>query len=647
MKKLLLAPALLLGLNAAHAQLALENFNGPGIPAGWTMINVDGKTISSTLNTKIVSGLATNAWMKWPVTSSDSMMITTSLFSPAGTCDRWLITPSFNVTSTDVMLNWYEAQPYSASGGKDIVEIWVSTTGGATTADFTTKLVTTTPSSATLSKRRYSLAAFNGQTVKVAFRSVGTNAGVVSLDNINTDVVPALTDLQLTTITPASGSSQSYGTSGASISGLGGVVVNNGTGAVTSFKAYYKVGAGAPVSQTITPASPILSLGSTTFTFTTPPTFPAAGADVKVWVELTGDATPTNDSGSTYVSGYTTKPNKVVLYEEGTGTWCQWCPRGAIYMDSIHKAYPTDVSVVAVHNSDPMTVAAYDAYMSSNFYGGYPGMAVDRRISDDPSTAFSYYSSEDPKFGVAEIAVTSTISGTSFTIKADVTPSVNTKANYKLALVVTEDRVSGTASGYAQKNAYSGGGAGPMGNAEFNFVTLPSTVPASIMKYDFVARGIYPSVTGGVGTLPATMTAGTKYSYTFPAITVPSTWNINKLKAIVLLINGDDESVLNTNNVTVTKQSITEKAAGVSGIDVYPNPASEVLNTRFSLDHASNVNVQLVDMLGKVVKNIQSSDLTPGTYDVATKVTDLASGIYVVKISTDNGTITQRVSIAK
>ena len=52
-------------------------------------------------------------------------------------------------------------------------------------------------------------------------------------------------------------------------------------------------------------------------------------------------------------------------------------------------------------------------------------------------------------------------------------------------------------------------------------------------------------------------------------------------------------------------------------------------------------------MLGKVVKNIQSSDLTPGTYDVATKVTDLASGIYVVKISTDNGTITQRVSIAK
>ena len=81
MKKLLLATALVLSMPSAKAQLALQNFDAAGIPAGWTMINVDGKTISTLLNTVIQTGLKTNAWMKWPTaTAGDSIMITTSLF---------------------------------------------------------------------------------------------------------------------------------------------------------------------------------------------------------------------------------------------------------------------------------------------------------------------------------------------------------------------------------------------------------------------------------------------------------------------------------------------------------------------------------------------------------------------------------------
>ncbi|MCC6186619.1 MAG: choice-of-anchor J domain-containing protein, partial [Chitinophagaceae bacterium] len=331
MKKLLLAPALLLAMSSAKAQLALQNFNAAGIPAGWTMINVDGKVISSALNTAIVSGLATNAWMKWPVTTTDSVMITTSLFTPAGTCDRWLVTPTFTVTSVDMLIAWYDNQPYSPAGLADNIEVWVSTTGGTTAASFTTKLGASAPS-ATTSKKRISLAAFNGQSIRVGFRSTATNAGVVGIDNVQTEVASASTDMQLATVTPASGSLASYNNTGSAIT-IGGSVSNKGTSMISSYKVNYKVGTGAVVTETKTPATPILSLGSANFTFTATVPAPAANTSVKVWVEIAGDALASNDTLRTNIAGYTTKPTKKILAEEATGTWCQWCPRGAIYMD--------------------------------------------------------------------------------------------------------------------------------------------------------------------------------------------------------------------------------------------------------------------------------------------------------------------------
>lgn len=644
MKKLLLAPALLLAMSSAKAQLALQNFNAAGIPAGWSMINVDGKVISSTLNAKIVSGLASDAWMKWPVTTTDSMMITTSLFTPSGTCDRWLVTPTFNVNSADMMIAWFDVQPYSPAGLADNVEVWVSTTGGATPASFTTKLGSSAPG-AISAKKRISLAAFNGQSVRIGFRSTATNAGVVGIDNVQTEIAPALTDLQLATVTPASGSLASYNNTGSAMT-IGGTMTNKGTGIISSYKVNYKVGTGAVVTETKTPATPILSLGSANFTFTATVPAPAANTPVKVWVEIASDAVASNDTLTTNIAGYTTKPTKKILAEEATGTWCQWCPRGQVYMDSIHKTYPNNWSVVAVHNGDPMTVAAYDSYIGS-FIGGYPGMVIDRRIEDDPSSVFTYNASEIGKFGVAGITITPTVSGSMVTIKVDVTPTVNTNADYRLGLVLTENRVKGTASGYNQKNAYSGGASGPMGNAEFNFVTLPSTVPAATMRYDFVARGIYPTPTGAVGSLPMMMTSGSTYSYTFPAITLDPSWNKNQMYAVVTLISGADESVLNTNNVKLTNVSIKEAVAGVNNLDVYPNPATDVVTTKFSLTEQSNVAIEIVDMLGKVVKTVANKSLTAGTYEVPTSVAELANGLYLVKVTTDNGAITERISIAK
>lgn len=645
MKKLLLASALLLSLPSAKAQLALENFNSGTLPTGWVLIS-DGKTVSSSFtgSTAIRAALNAAAWTPWEIKAAgDFSMITTSLFTPAGTADRWLITPSFTVSSTNTFFKWSDYDLASA----EKVQVWISTTAGTTKADFTTKLYDAVATAGDWGTKAISLGAYNGQTVRLAFVEANTNDWGFVVDDVEAVVLPS-NEMGITSISPTQGSYQSYNTSGSTIP-VSGFVKNNGASTITSYKVNYQAGTSPIVSETKTVSIP--PFGTASFSIGTPITLTSANQVVKVWVELTGDALKTNDTLKTTVAGYTTKPNKKIMIEQKTGTWCQWCPRGHIYMDSIHKVYPNNVSLAAVHTSsgswlDPMDVTAYSSFMGL-YPGGYPTFVVDRRIGDNPSNVFTNYANEKDKFSVGDITVTPTLSGTNLTIKAEVTPTVNINADYRLVLVLTENRLTGAAGTYwDQMNAYSGGGAGPMGNAEFNFPALPSRVPGNIMKYDFVARGIYPSPTGTSGSLPASMTSGTKYTYTFPPVNI-GTWNKDRLTAIVMLVNGADFTILNSNNQKVTNVSIKEATVGVNELDVYPNPANDIVTTHFNLEQSSNVAIEIVDMLGRVVKTVSNKSLTPGTYEVPTSVSELVAGIYLVKITTETGTITERISVVK
>jgi hypothetical protein len=43
---------------------------------------------------------------------------------------------------------------------------------------------------------------------------------------------------------------------------------------------------------------------------------------------------------------------KILVGEEATGTWCQWCPRGAVFMDMFAADYHGFWAGIAVHNGD-------------------------------------------------------------------------------------------------------------------------------------------------------------------------------------------------------------------------------------------------------------------------------------------------------
>ncbi|MBR5031038.1 MAG: hypothetical protein IKX63_08065, partial [Muribaculaceae bacterium] len=75
---------------------------------------------------------------------------------------------------------------------------------------------------------------------------------------------------------------------------------------------------------------------------------------------------------------------KVPVVEEFTGTWCGWCPRGFVGMETAHQLYGDKVVLIAAHNGDPMQVSDYSPIMSLNSLG-YPNSFIDRKYKDvDP-----------------------------------------------------------------------------------------------------------------------------------------------------------------------------------------------------------------------------------------------------------------------
>ena len=78
---------------------------------------------------------------------------------------------------------------------------------------------------------------------------------------------------------------------------------------------------------------------------------------------------------------------------------------------------------------------------------------------------------------------------------------------------------------------------------------------------------------------------------------------------------------------------------------VSPNPANDVLNIYLNLAKASNVQIDVIDMNGKVVfnKNIKANLIG---YKEELSLAGFANGIYIVQVRSANGTTSQKVVVA-
>ncbi|WBA40710.1 T9SS-dependent M36 family metallopeptidase [Hymenobacter canadensis] len=89
----------------------------------------------------------------------------------------------------------------------------------------------------------------------------------------------------------------------------------------------------------------------------------------------------------------------------------------------------------------------------------------------------------------------------------------------------------------------------------------------------------------------------------------------------------------------------TSKRLSEQMLEVYPNPARDQVLVRTQVSSKTAVSVQLLTLMGQVVRTQSVSAASLQQNGVQVNTAELANGVYVVRVTTSEGTITKKVSV--
>lgn len=633
MKKslLTLSSFLLAGLSFSQVVMS-ENFDAStSLPAGWAQYNVDGLTPNTNVNY-----MGTNAWMARAnsVTGVGNHMVSTSWYTPAGTSNDWLVSPSIAVPASGSYFAQFDAMAPDTQF-PDGFKVYISTSGNTVSAFSGAPVLTVAAAPGTYTGYSIPLAAYAGQNIYIAIQNYSNDMFLLFMDNfvvrqpLNDDAI-----LQSATLNRYSAVNTN--------NTLGLSVKNDGANAITSLTVNWNDG--TDHSSVIT--TNIAAGATATINHPTAITY-ATALEKNIAVTITNvngnaDGNPANNATSKLFNTVSQLAAKSVIIEEGTGTWCGWCPRGAVAMEDMVANHPNDFIGVAVHNGDPMTVTEYD---NGAAFTGFPGANVDRVVLGADVSDVDFENYYQDRIGlIVPAAINVAASGSGSAVTLNVTSTFYTPfaaANYRLGVIITEDNVTGTGSTYNQANYYSSTSQNiALTGAGHNWQTEPNPVPAANMEYDHVGRALLGGYSGQTGSVPAAITDGQAVNYSFN-YTVPGTSNKNNMHAVAVLIDQATGEIVNAKQISLASAGIEE--AATIGMEVYPNPASAVVNVKFE-GKGGEYTIAVTDLAGRQVAFTSVANAN-GSQLVALPINGLSAGNYLITVANNGASYTQNLMI--
>lgn len=133
-------------------------------------------------------------------------------------------------------------------------------------------------------------------------------------------------------------------------------------------------------------------------------------------------------------------PKKRVVFEDVTGLWCQYCPRGIALMEYLERIHPDDFIGISIHD-DAMVTNAYTELMSK--WTGRPYITYNRCDKVNSYTGEGEYNMAMSQTACFDINVKANFdeSGNNIIVSTDVLPCLPTDENdkYEVAYVLTAD----------------------------------------------------------------------------------------------------------------------------------------------------------------------------------------------------------------
>lgn len=641
MKKNLLFFAFMLSVAFVNAQTILsEKFEGGKLPAGWQSISdaTDGGWLFGKIATLKSAAMGYTGNTTTFATSNDDKGNQTKL-------EDLLVTPKLNLSGKQAIFMSFNAYfgGRTDAGIKEGAFVQSSKDAGKTWTDVAeiTPTLNDAKSAVIWKTQTIDISAFNKDTAvwfAIKFTDNGGYLYGLGVDDIDIYVPPTVA------ATFKLDSYKKYALKSDAVV-IKGAVTNLGASAITEVDMTYKIG-----TTTATKKIKGLNIAPLTTAEVEHPTaynYKATGAQsFDISIDSINKVAITNTSNfKTIVISKNVQRN--VVFEEGTGTWCVWCPRGAVFMDSMAKAYPNEFIGIAVHNgaNDPMKVTAYDAgLVKTPGFAGFPGVVVNRTDVIDPSEMFDVY--DDARAELNPFTLSHKIVYDSLTRKATITlkgsAAMTTTGDYRFNVVLSEDGVKGTTAGYNQANAYAGGASGEMGGYEL----LPNPVPAKNMVYHHVGRAILGTYEGVALSIPTDIVEGKEYTYDF-TYTVPANMKPANMHVVSMVLDAANGQIL----TGITDKLVTKKVGANdifenNAVSVYPNPMGEEATIEVSTASNVEVGVKVFNVMGQQVAARNYGKMS-GKNILPFVSTSLPNGIYTIHVQMGDKLATKKVTIQK
>jgi Leucine-rich repeat (LRR) protein len=127
------------------------------------------------------------------------------------------------------------------------------------------------------------------------------------------------------------------------------------------------------------------------------------------------------------------------------------------------------------------------------------------------------------------------------------------------------------------------------------------------------------------------------------------TWGRSSSRATKVFI--EEAPVTNTFTAIVSRAGgtrlITPATSGSLLTAIQPNPASNETDVRYTVAEQSSISLEVLDMQGQVVKRIRSGEAAAGEYTTRIRISDLPSGTYLVRLTTNTEVLTEKLQVIR
>ena len=79
----------------------------------------------------------------------------------------------------------------------------------------------------------------------------------------------------------------------------------------------------------------------------------------------------------------------------------------------------------------------------------------------------------------------------------------------------------------------------------------------------------------------------------------------------------------------------------------YPNPFNPVTNIKFDIPRSAFVKISIIDLFGKEIEVLMNKKINTGIYEIKWNGTKFSSGIYFIRLESNNLKITNKIILLK